>query len=415
VSTNLHLEKSATEVRDLHTGTPLWLSRDRPSIPATPLRASLKTDLVIVGAGITGALLAFRAFQRGIPAVVIDRRPPGLGSTAASTALLQFEIDTPLIRLAEQIGFERASRAWLRCLRATSELAGLVRALRIPCDFTPRRALYLSGSKLNASEMASEEHWRRTIGLPSKLLSANELFQLVGIEREAALLSDGVADVDPVRLTAGLLQRASQGSVQIFSPVNLAEVVASSRGVSMVTGDGVELEAKTLVFATGYELAKGVPSAGHKRTSTWAFATPPQATTWGQCELIWEAAEPYLYLRCTADGRVVVGGEDEPFSDEAARDALIPSKLAALQQKTRRLMPWLDVTADYAWAGTFGESDDGLPSIGSVPDMPNCHAVLGYGGNGFTFGMIAAQIIDACLVGTADPDAEIFAFGRHTP
>ena len=57
------------------------------------------------------------------------------------------------------------------------------------------------------------------------------------------------------------------------------------------------------------------------------------------------------------------------------------------------LLPRIDVSADYAWAGTFGESETGLPSIGPMPGMPNCHAVLGYGGNGLTFGMVAAQLI----------------------
>ena len=44
--------------------------------------------------------------------------------------------------------------------------------------------------------------------------------------------------------------------------------------------------------------------------------------------------------------------------------------------------------------------------------MPNCYAVLGYGGNGITFAMIAAQILGAQLQGQRDSDAELFDFGR---
>ena len=179
----------------------------------------------------------------------------------------------------------------------------------------------------------------------------------------------------------------------------------------MVTSDSIELEAKALVFATGYELAQGVPSHGHRIASTWAFSTRPQREAlWGEGELIWEAADPYLYIRTTADGRVVVGGEDEDIEDEAARDALLPAKLLALQRKTKQLLPWLDVSADCAWAGTFGESANGLPSIGSVPGLANCYAVLGYGGNGLTFGVVAAQIIAERLSGRRDPDDGLFAF-----
>jgi glycine/D-amino acid oxidase-like deaminating enzyme len=107
-----------------------------------------------------------------------------------------------------------------------------------------------------------------------------------------------------------------------------------------------------------------------------------------------------------------VGGEDEDIDDETLRDALLTAKIEALQAKTKALLPALDVTADFRWTGTFGESEGGLPSIGAVPEMPGCYAVLGYGGNGITFALIASQILAAELGGARDPDADLFAFGR---
>jgi glycine/D-amino acid oxidase-like deaminating enzyme len=402
---------SITEQRDLRTGTPVWQTLGAAPLPTQVLASPQRADVVIVGAGITGALLAQQVAARGLSVILLDRRPPFHGSTAASTALLQFEIDTPLIRLADTIGFENAKRAWLRSFRALDDLAALVRKLRQRCAFRPRRALYLAGNILDPSELAEEEKLRRRIGLPSVLLQASELRGLCGIDRAAALLSDGVADVNPVLLTRGLLRRAIAQGTRLYSPAQLAEVEASGRKVEMVTAEGIELQSTALVFATGYELADGVPADGHRIASTWAFSTKPQPEAlWGNGELIWEAADPYLYIRTTADGRVIVGGEDEDISDEAARDALLPAKILALQQKTKTLLPWIDVAADCAWAGTFGESETGLPSIGPVPGMPNCYAVLGYGGNGITFGVVGAQVIVAQLCGETDPDAQLFAF-----
>jgi glycine/D-amino acid oxidase-like deaminating enzyme len=373
----------------------------------------MRTDVVVVGAGITGALVAEATTAMGLATVVLDRRPPALGSTAASTALLQFEIDTPLIRLAEELGIERAARVWLRSYRAVADLAHLVQRLQIPCSFRPRRALYLAGNELDATALAAECRQRRAIGLPSEFLAHAQLLAYAGLDRDAALLSEGAADVDPTSLTVGLLRSAIANGCRLFTPTQLAEVAPLHNKVEMVTTDGIELDAKALVFATGYELADGIPTAGHRRTSTWAYATPPQPDRLrGNGDLIWEASDPYLYIRTTADGRVIVGGEDEDFDNEAARDALLPTKIEALQDKTKALLPWLDVTADFAWAGTFGESDNGLPSIGAIPGMPNCYAVLGYGGNGITFSMVAAQIIQMLLRGQRDPDAELFDFGR---
>jgi glycine/D-amino acid oxidase-like deaminating enzyme len=291
------------------------------------------------------------------------------------------------------------------------DLALLVRKLRLRCDFRPQRALYLPGNILSPSQLAEEAKLRRAIGLPSQFLNAAELRSLASIDREAALLSDSVADVNPVLLTRGLLRRAMGRGARVYAPVQLAAVQPGSGKVEMATSDGIELEAKALAFATGYELPDGVPPHGHRIASTWAFSTNPQPhALWGKGELIWEAANPYLYIRTTVDGRIIVGGEDEDISDPSARDALLPPKLLALQQKTKALLPWIDVNADSAWAGTFGESENGLPTMGPLPGMANCFAVLGYGGNGITFSVVAAQIIAAQLCGGEDPDAPLFAF-----
>jgi len=401
---------AVTEIRDLRTGTPLW-AQSAPQSPGHRLRHSAKADVVIVGGGITGAMLAETLTRPGLSTIILDRREPAHGSTMASTALLQWEIDTPLVRLADSIGFQRASRAWRRCFNAVSTLSQLVCEHRIRCDFASRRALYLAGEVMGADELGEEARCRQAIGLPSTFLDAKELGAGFRICRPAALISDGVADVDPARLTVGLLRRAQRRGAGIFYPEELAEVYPSAACVGLATASGKELEARALVFATGYELADGVPANGHRRTSTWAFATRPQPQSlWKDGALIWEASTPYLYMRTTRDGRIVVGGEDEPFSDEQERDALLPKKLKALQRKTSQLFPALDVTAEFAWAGTFGESDTGLPSIGAIPGMANCYAVLGYGGNGFTFGVIAAQVIAAELTGSPDPDADLFAF-----
>lgn len=407
------MTRSVTRHRDLRTGMSPWFTPDAPVVPVAPLAAPLRADVVVVGAGITGALVAQALSALGRSVLVLDRRTPAHGSTAASTALLQFEIDTPLCHLIDCIGFERARRAWLWSQSAVQDLGALIRQQEIVCAFRPRRALYLAGNVLGPSELAEEGRQRRAIGLPSAFLDSAALKTLAGIDREAALISDGAADVDPVRLTAGLLRRAADQGCRIFSPTELAEIVPGTRKVEMVTTDGVELAAGAVVFATGYELAKGVPTQGHAITSTWAFATPPQPQNlWGSGELIWEASDPYLYIRTTEDGRVIVGGEDEPISDANQRDTLLPTKIRALQTKMAQLLPRLDLTADFAWSGAFGASDDGLPSIGAVPGMPNCYAILGFGGNGLTFGMVASQVITSILSGQSSAESELFAFGR---
>ena len=64
--------------------------------------------------------------------------------------------------------------------------------------------------------------------------------------------------------------------------------------------------------------------------------------------------------------------------------------------------------APIAWAGAFGESDTGLPQIGPIDDSGRVHAVMGFGGNGITYSVIASQVIGAAIRGAVDPDADLY-------
>lgn len=403
--------RTATRRKDLRSGDPLWLAAGRPRVRGQRLEKSGSYDVIVVGAGITGAMVADALTAAGLSVAILDRRHPCLGSTAASTALLQFEIDTPLIELSAKIGQRKAERAWRRSFQAVGDLQKRVRELRIACDFRSRNAVYLPGNVLTAKGLEREADARQRIDLPSEFVTEKELKRYIQISKPGAIISRGSADVNPVKLAAGFLRRAVDLGAKLHFPVEVTDVSPRARGVDVATSTGKELSCRYLVFASGYEFPKGVPMTGHKIISTWAFATLSQPELlWPTHDLIWEAADPYLYLRTTVDGRIVAGGEDQDIDDESARDALMPRKIAAISRKLARLFPGVDARPDFQWTGFFGESSTGLPTIGAIPGMRNCFAVLGYGGNGITFSMIAAQVIQRSLCGTPDPDADLFKF-----
>ena len=51
-----------------------------------------------------------------------------------------------------------------------------------------------------------------------------------------------------------------------------------------------------------------------------------------------------------------------------------------------------------------------MPTIGAIPGFRQCYAVMGYGGNGITFSMLAATLITAAVLGRKLPEAALFAF-----
>ena len=91
---------AVTKRRDLRTGTPVWLRHGDVRVPSSPLARDIVVDVAVVGAGVSGALVADALLRSGKSVAVFDRRGAVKGSTPASTALLQFDIDQPLIHLS---------------------------------------------------------------------------------------------------------------------------------------------------------------------------------------------------------------------------------------------------------------------------------------------------------------------------
>lgn len=400
---------SATHERDLRTGSSLWAHGRGLGVPMRALDRAISVDVAVVGAGVSGAFMA-HGLAKDFSVAVLDRRPPLMGSTIASTALLQWEIDLPLVELAKKIGPADARRAYARSRAAVDHLMDIVRRERIPCGLKPSRTLYLAGDEHGFRALVAEAQARAAMGLESAFVPAATLRADYGIDRTGAILSDGSARADPARLAAGLLRRAHDAGARIHSPVEVLEAVSDPDGVTLLTDVGHAVRARHVVFCCGYEFPKGVPTPGAKVVSTWALATKPRATcpAWLRDTLVWEASDPYLYLRMARDGRLIVGGEDE---DSATAHASIPklkAKTDRIARKLKALLPMVEFEIDHAWAGAFGESATGLPSIGPVPDMDHAFAVMGFGGNGITYSVIASEIVGAGIRGKADPDADLY-------
>ncbi|MBX5050849.1 NAD(P)/FAD-dependent oxidoreductase [Rhizobium lentis] len=381
-----------------------------------PIERSFSTDVAVIGGGITGALIAEHLAARGFSVAIIDRQEPGFGSTAASTAMLQWETDSTLSELETYYGFERAAGIYRRSAASVAGLAKLIAANAIACGFRPRNTLYLAANREGARDLFEERQLRRRAGLPGVYLEHPDLFTQFELDRDGAIFSPGSAEADPLLLTWALLEMALRNGARLVR----ASVTALHGEGGRVTAetDGAQLiEARHFVLATGYSMPGLDMPKLHRVRSSWALATVPQhpAALWRERALIWEDSHPYLYMRTTPDHRIVAGGEDDDTTDAEARARKLPAKTMAIRQKMKRLWPKADTRIAHAWGGTFGETADGLPLIGPLPGMPHVFAAHGYGGNGITFSYLAAQMIGAMIAGIHRDWFEDFALERDGP
>ncbi len=400
---------------DLKSGYPYWAIKNGLMYAFPKLEADLSCDVVVVGAGITGALIADELAGHAHDVVVLDQRDVGWGSTSASTALLQYEIDTHAIDLAKRYDQASAVLAYTSCLRAIGEIGAVARALG-DVDFAFCESLYYASNRADHPRLADEFAWREQHGFPVRWLSRAELKDEYGLTASAAILSSVAARVDPYRLASRLLRRMQRNGTRVFDRTQVKSTEATTRSVQLITASGTTIRAGHAVIASGYEAQGWLRQRVARNRSSYAYMSDPVDRgdlNWMANTLLWESARPYLYLRSTGDGRLLVGGEDDDRDIPARRDRMVNRKAATLQRKVSRLLPHIEARPAFAWAGTFAETTDGLPLFGRHSQYgPRVLFAMAYGGNGITYSMLGAKLLRAQIERRPHPLTRLFSFAR---
>lgn len=400
--------------REPRGGSSAWDS-GRVALPArSTLHRDRECDVLVVGAGVTGALVAEGLSDIGLHVITCDRHAPAAGATAASMGMVLHGTDAPLARLARRLRREDAERLWRRTFLAVHALRDRVHTLGIEAELQECQSLCLQGDLLDAAGLRAEAQARARAGFEVNYLPAVQVQREYGIRGRAALRSGGALAVNPRLLAAGLLRVAASRGAELLVPEDITAVDSGRSGVHATTRSGHRITSRHVVLATGHALFRWVPSRGHRIVSTWAIATRPQPRRlWPGPDIVREAGSAGLHLRVTADARILCAGGNEEMANAAERDALLPAKALWLQKKLAALLPRVDAHAAQAWCSAFGTMVHGVPVIGEIPGMPHCHAILGCGGDGLAFSVVAAQMLRNRLAGAGDAELDLLGFQRR--
>ena len=397
----------------LHSGAPFWLLRDGLQEMGPPEPPPRSCDVVVIGAGITGALVADALSAEGLSVLVLDKRAPASGSTAASTSLVSYEIDVNLVDLSRMLGEMAAIQAYRLSQDAVSELAAIAAQLPQSGGFVHCASVRLASRQRHGPKLQREVALRQRHGLDAEYWASKQVEEAYGFPSYGAIHTGTAGVLDPVRFTRSLLHRALTHRTTLVSRTPVRDVRPVGNGLRVVTDQG-EIQARWVVYAMGYEMPPELRSGIVALHSTYALVTEPLETLghWQGACIVWETARPYSYMRATEDCRVMIGGADMPFKDAAWRDRFMPDRIRRLEKQLRKWLPALEPQTAFTWAGTFGETRDGLPYIGPLPNCPQALYALGYGANGITFGAIAARIITDLCLGRPNDNVELFRLDR---
>jgi glycine/D-amino acid oxidase-like deaminating enzyme len=403
----------------LRHGRPLWLDQSPPKRKYPRHRGSLTVDVVIVGGGISGAICAYLFAEAGERVALVESKVVGGGSTVASTALLMQESDRDFTGLTERFGRAAAREIWTSLGRATHDVTKTIRALKFNADLCACDSVYFTLDPSKVKRLRREFDARKSAGLPGRWLSAAALYRMTGIAAQAAIVTSGNAQVNPVRACHGFLAAAARRGARIFERSRVRSVKTSQAGGVDVRTTGGTISAERIVVATGYATPEFRGLVGRFRLKdTYVIATKRIRARRGRRVMAWDTDRPYHYLRWTDDGRLLLGGEDTQHRSSKRSRRRIAKARGRLMAYLARIYPELaNAKPDYAWEGLFAETPDGLPYIGEHSRYPRHLFALGYGGNGMTAAFLAAQTLVALYQQrdrrrTARPVGNLFAFDR---
>lgn len=382
---------------DLHSGSFYW----RATFPEAPVYDSLDEDVVcdvlIVGGGSSGAQCAYYFAGSGLDVVVIEKSTVGSGTTSATSSLLQYSGGKMFTELVNSFGIDYVTQHMQHLKGAIDEIEAAAGKVAINFDFIRRETLYFASSPEDVVPLRDEYSFLKQYGFQVDFFSKKEIEDRYPFSKAAAIFCHGDGEMNPFKFAHALLDYASRCGVRVFENTEMNGHYYDAGAEQMVirTKTGHSIRARRVIFAAGYE---GMEIRREKRASfvsTFTVTTKPvtDLSSWYRRTLIWETARPYLYLRTTADDRIIIGGLDENTFFPEVRDSMMIGKRDKLLEECRRLFPDIKVEPDFFLAAFYGRTVDSLPIIGVYNEWPGCYFLFGFGDSGLVYSQALAKII----------------------
>lgn len=390
---------------DSEPRTSLWrATADRPTYP--PLEGDVDTDVVVVGAGITGLTTALMVAERGAAVVVVEARQPGAGTTGGTTGKVTSQHGILYRELIEKHG-EDVAKAYADANQtAIGDIEAICETHGIEAAWTPADAFVWAETDEDEETLRNETAVAASLGLPADWVDGVELpFTVRG-----AMRFQQQAQFHPVAYVNGLASALDRHpDVEVYGASRATEV-REVAGRALVATGGATIAADHAVLATllpiterGFEFARARPSR-----------------TYGLAAVIEEELPEGMYISAGSPSRSVrhYHGDDAAYlvvvgeAHEVGHDRDTDRHDAALERFARE--HWTVRDIPYRWSAQDYLPDDRLPFIGSTGFSDRIHVATGWQKWGLTNGTAAARILADAVTGREHPYADVFSPTRKT-
>jgi glycine/D-amino acid oxidase-like deaminating enzyme len=363
-------------------------------------------DVVILGAGVTGASIAFHLARRGAGRVVVlDKGELAHGGSGRSSALVRMHYSFP-----PEVQLARKS---LEYFEHWPEIVGR------PGDFRKTGFVRIV-PEAERGRLEANVAMQRALGVDARVVTAGELREIAPAWRfddgAAAAWEPGSGYGDGAGVAGDFLARAREMGV-VFRPRTAVSAIRVEQGrVRGVEVDGGALDAPVVAAATGpwtrpLLAAAGVPLPIEPEYHEVAILkNPPGLATIGPAGIDSPCA---VYYRAEPGGRTLVGGfygrrgaDPDDFPQTASTDGLESLAAAA----ARRIPALEDAGLARGITGIYDMSPDARPLLGEVPQASGLFVAAGFSGMGFKLSPAVGLVMSERILDGRATSIDITAF-----
>jgi glycine/D-amino acid oxidase-like deaminating enzyme len=377
------------------------------------LTEDIDTDVIIVGGGVTGAILGYYFTKNNINTVILEKSRIAHGSTSITTSLLQYELDSNAMNLKSYTSMDNIIRSYELGIKALDEIEEFINEHGNTCDFKRVDSFLYTAKDIEKKEIEEEYKVRKRNGLNVEFIDKDN--NPFSFDVKAGVLSKGGgAQFDPYRFTHALLKVSCEKGARVYENTEVVDVKYSKNGVTVETTYGHKVKGRIVIVATGYNTSLFTKRAFGIKTTTFNVATKPinNIEDIYKQVVVRDNEDPYNYLRTTSDNRIIIGGEDINFIPDIFNEELCNKNYSKLEQRLKKLFPNLNIEIEYRYCGAFASTQDNLGFLGKDPKNTKLWYCLGYGANGILFAVLGGMMLSKLYLGEVHEDIHLFKVDR---
>lgn len=350
-----------------------------------------EVDVLIVGAGIVGTAAAVFVKQHGRTPVITEMRDVAQGASGRNAGFMITGLDAYYHHAIARYGHDVVREIYTLSQRTHQIWHSLISAHNVRFKNIGSMLLAESESEMNDLRAAY-----------------------------TAMTADGLTPVfhdrDPLgRGYFGAIEQPQDGAVH---PVQLAYAALKESGADLVdnnelyglqqTADYMVVHTRKITFHAQkvllctnayspyvhpYFVGKVIPNRAQVLAT--APLDKPVINTCGYSDY------GFMYYRMDFDGRLIIGGgrkQNKSAERDTTDDRITTPVQAILDTYLRDKFPDVTATVERRWSGIMGFTPDGLPLVGTLPDMPDVGFAVGFNGHGLAMGAGTAELAVAHLL-----------------